>query len=172
MLNSTLYIVYNPTLANPRNRDLKTNEGNLTKKERRERIEAAQYLLASIFASQKALRALAPEYNWSGLGNLLGDFGELIAIEHYDLEKAPSGASGYDAFTKERKTVQIKANYAAKQIGFRGEADLLLVIGVSEDGSWREIYFGDFIRVKEASRYSARDNKHMIAISKLKSVTT
>ena len=56
------------------------------------------------------------------------------------------------------------------QIGFRGDADLLLVIGVKEDGTWEEIYFGDFNPVKEQSRYSKRDNKHMIAISKLKNI--
>lgn len=56
-----------------------------------EKIVAVQAILASIFASQKALKALAPDYKWAGLGNLLGDFGELIAIEHYKLKKAPTG---------------------------------------------------------------------------------
>ena len=124
-------------------------------------------MLASIFTAQKALKALAPEYRWSGLGNLLGDFGECVAIDYYNLEKAPSGSTSYDAKTTSGQTVQIKTNYAANQIGFRGEADLLLVIGVKEDGSWQELYFGDYSLVKAHSRYSARDNKHMIAISKL-----
>jgi len=78
-----------------------------------ERIKAIQHLLSSIFASQRALRTLAPEYRWSGLGNLLGDFGELIAINHYDLEKAPPGSDGYDAITEDGKKVQIKTNHAA-----------------------------------------------------------
>lgn len=137
-----------------------------------EKTIAAQAILASIFASQKALKALAPEYKWAGLGNLLGDFGELIAIEHYGLEKAPSGSSGYDATTPEGETVQIKTNFAANQIGFRGEADLLLVVGVSEDGSWQELYYGPFSSVQERARYSARDNKSMIAISKLCAIET
>ncbi len=135
--------------------------------ERTTRIASIQYILASIFAAQKALRTLAPEFNWSGLGNLLGDFGELVAIEHYGLVKAPSGSDGYDAKTSDGKTVQIKTNYAAKQIGFRGKSDLILVIGVNDDGTWQEIYFGSFTLVQEASRFSSRDNKNMIAISKL-----
>ncbi len=137
-----------------------------------DKIEAVQHMLASIFTSQKALRALAPEFNWSGLGNLLGDFGEYVAINYYGLTKAPGGSSGYDATTADGKTVQIKTNHAAKQIGFRGDADLLLVLGVKTDGTWSEIYYGNFALVKSASRYSARDNKHMIAISKLKSFET
>lgn len=60
---------------------------------RRERIAAAQAILASIFASQRALKSLAPEYRWQGLGNLLGDFGELIATDHYGLTKALQGAA-------------------------------------------------------------------------------
>ena len=136
----------------------------------KERITAAQAILASIFASQKALRALAPEYNWSGLGNLLGDFGELLATDHYKLQKAPSGSGDYDARTTEGLTVQIKTNFAASQIGFRGKADLLLVLGIHENGSWEEIYFGTYGPVLDNARFSARDNKHMIAVSKLRAL--
>ncbi len=139
--------------------------------EKHERIVSIQHILSSIFASQKALQALAPEFRWSGLGNLLGDFGELVAIDHYGLNKAQSGSGNYDASTRDGKSVQIKTNHAANQIGFRGSADLLLVIGVNEDGSWEEIYYGDFEIVKKESRFSERDNKQMIAISKLKSLS-
>ena len=136
----------------------------------RDRIAAAQHILAGIFASQKALKALAPEYSWAGLGNLLGDFGELVATDKYNLEKAPAGSGNFDGKTSSGQSVQIKTNYAANQIGFRGDADLLLVIGVQEDGSWEEIYFGEFEPVKAQARHSARDNKSMIAISKLRAL--
>jgi hypothetical protein len=137
-----------------------------------ERIQSIQHILASIFASQKALKALAPEFNWAGLGNLLGDFGELVAIDHYGFEKAPAGSDGYDAIAPDGRTIQIKTNYAAKQIGFRGVADMLLVIGVSDDGTWEEVFYGPFAPVKDAARFSARDNKHMIALTKLKQLVT
>ena len=133
-----------------------------------EKIEAAKGIIASIYASQRALISLAPDYKWAGLGNLLGDFGELVATHHYQLEKAPSGSNGFDAFTKERMKVQIKANHASGQIGFRGNADLMLVIHVEENGSWNEVYFGSFDTVEKNSTYSARDRKRMIGISKLK----
>lgn len=132
------------------------------------KLEAASHLIASIFTIQKALKALDPDHNYSGIGNLLGDFGEFIAVNNYGLLKAPSGASSYDAINSKGKKIQIKTCFAASQIGFRGEADLLLVIGVKEGGEWEEIYFGDFAPVKKEARYSARDNKHMIPVSKLK----
>lgn len=133
-------------------------------------LAAVRHIMATLFSAQNALRALAPEFRWAGLGNLLGDYGEYVAIEAYGLTKAPAGSDGYDATTSDGETVQIKANHAASQIGFRGEADLLLVVRVEADGDWSEVYYGSFSDVKAIARYSARDNKHMVAISKLKAL--
>lgn len=134
------------------------------------KAEAVKGIISSLFASQRALRALAPEYKWAGLGNLLGDFGEFIAMSRYGLTKASAGSNGYDCTTAEGKSVQVKTNHAASQIGFRGKADLMLVLHVLTTGEWEEVYFGPFGLVEAASRYSARDNKKMIAISKLRAM--
>ena len=133
-----------------------------------EKSEAIRHIIATIFSAQNALRSLAPEFKWTGLGNLLGDFGECVAIEHYGLTKADSGSSGFDAINKDGQTIQIKANYSSKSIGIRGEADLLLVIKVKVDGSWEELYFGDFKKALSIANFSARDNKHSISITALK----
>jgi hypothetical protein len=47
---------------------------------------------------------------------------------------------------------------------------MLLVISVKQDGSWEQIYYGAFIPVKEQARFSARDNKRMIAVTRLKAM--
>jgi hypothetical protein len=132
------------------------------------KIEAIKGVMASLFASQRTLKALAPDFKWAGLGNLLGDYGEFIAVSSYNLTKAPSGSSGYDAITQDGKTVQVKTNYAATQIGFRGDADLLLCLKVKDNGDWEEIYYGSFSEIKNHARFSARDNKHMVPISLLR----
>jgi len=124
-------------------------------------------VLASLFASQRTLKSLAPQFKWAGLGNLLGDYGEFIATEVYGLQQASRGANGYDALTPEGKKVQVKTNFAASQIGFRGEADMLLCLKIDVTGDWTEIYYGDFALLKSVARYSARDNKHMVAVSAL-----
>jgi len=134
------------------------------------KIAAMKGVMASLFASQRTLKALAPEFKWAGLGNLLGDYGEFIAIEAYNLKKASAGSNGFDAITTDGKSVQIKTNYAANQIGFRGDADLLLCLKIREDGEWDEVYFGPFAPIKDRARYSARDNKHMVPISLLKNL--
>lgn len=133
-----------------------------------QKLAAIKGVMASLFASQRALRALAPEYKWAGLGNLLGDFGEFVAVEKYGLQKASGGSDGFDARTADGRTVQVKANHSATQIGFRGDADLLLVLHVDAEGEFEEVYFGPFAPVKQASRHSARDNKQMIAVTKLR----
>jgi len=127
-----------------------------------------QGIFAKIFAAQLVLQRLAPEFQWTGLGNMLGDFGELLAIRHYGLVKAPAGASGYDAKRPDDKTVQIKTVYAASQIGFRGLADYLLVIKVASDGSWEELYYDKLSLVLPLTKYSKRDNKQVITLEQLK----
>ena len=130
-------------------------------------INAVKHIIATVFSAQNALRELAPDFKWAGMGNLLGDYGEYVCIENYNLTKAPAGSNGFDATTEDGKTVQIKTNHAASTIGFRGDADLMLVIYVGDDGEFEELYFGDFEKVKDKSNYSARDNKQSITISKL-----
>jgi hypothetical protein len=132
------------------------------------KAEEIRKIFETIFASQQTLRELAPEFKWTGLGNLLGDYGEFLALDKYNLTKARSGSGDYDALTKEGNTVQVKANFSAKQIGFRGEADLLLVLAINSLGSFEEIYFGSFERIRKIATYSTRDSKWMISVNRLK----
>lgn len=131
-------------------------------------VEAVKHVMATIFSAQNALRELAPEFRWSGMGNILGDYGELIAISEYNLIKAPPGSEGFDAVTADGRTVQIKANHSSSTIGFRGSADLLLVLRVEADGTASKLYFGPFEQALGVASYSSRDNKHTLSISKLK----
>ena len=133
-------------------------------------VKAIRHIMQTLFSLQKALQDLAPEYNWAGLGNLLGDYGEFLAVKVYKLEKAPRGSAGFDATNDKGQTVQVKTNHSAKMVGYRGEADIMLVLHIDSVGNWEEIYYGDFQKIKENSNYSSRDNKHTITISKLKKI--
>jgi hypothetical protein len=55
-------------------------------------IDAVKHIMATLFSAQNALRSIAAEFKWAGLGNLLGDYGEYVAIRHYGLTKAPPGS--------------------------------------------------------------------------------
>lgn len=130
-------------------------------------VEAVREIFASIFRSQNAMKALVPQFGWRGMGNMLGDFGEFMVLNHLELKKAPTGMRDYDAMTKDGKTVQIKTVFVSSTIGLRGTADLLLVIRVNSDGEWKIIYYGDYEKVKSSARYGKRDNKHAITVKKL-----
>lgn len=127
--------------------------------------------MATLFRAQNALISLAHEFRWAGMGNLLEDYGEFVAVAHYGLTKAGGGAARIDAVTRDGRSVQVKARHAAGQIGFRGEADLMLVIKVCLDGSWEQVHFGDFAAVRAIARYSSRDNKHMAPVTKLRQLS-
>ena len=133
-------------------------------------LEAVRHIIATMFSAQNALRELAPEFKWAGMGNVLGDYGEFVCIEKYGLVKAPPGSDGFDATDSQGRTIQIKANHASSSVGFRGTADLLLVVHVSTTGHFEEVYFGEFSKVAESATYSARDNKHVISVSKLRKI--
>ena len=136
--------------------------------DKKQKFDAITNVLETIFTSQKILRTLSPEYSWTGLGNLLGDYGECQAIPMYNLTKAKAGTHSYDALTIDGKTVQIKANHAAKQVGFRGNSDLMLVLSVDEKGIISELYYGPFDLVLKHSYKSGRDNKRIVTVSKLR----
>ena len=130
-------------------------------------VKAIKRIMQKSFSLQKDLQDLAPQYKWAG-NNLLGDYGEFLAMSLYNLDKAPTGSSGYDATNEQDQTVQVKTNHAASMIGYRGEADLMLVLHIDSTASWEEVYYGDFSLVKENSGYSKRDSKHTITIAKLR----
>lgn len=130
-------------------------------------VEAVKQIFASIFRSQNALKALVPEFGWKGLGNMLGDFGEFMALNDLELVKAPTGMKDFDALDKHGRTVQIKTSYVGGTVSLRGSADLLLVVKVHSDGEWRIVYYGDYEKVKKSCSYGKRDNKYSITIKKL-----
>ena len=132
--------------------------------------EAVKHIVATIFSAQNALRDLAPQQRWAGMGNLLGDYGEFVALSNYNLKKGPAGADGYDATTNDGLKVQIKANHSSSSIGFRGEADLLLVLKIESSAEWKELYYGPFKPVKDKASYSKRDNKYTIPVAKLQQI--
>ncbi len=141
---------------------------NQSMKQETNQVEAVRHIIATLYSAQNALRSLAPDYKWAGLGNLLGDYGEFVAVHAFSLQKAKAGSDGFDATLPDGRTVQVKTNHAASQVGFRGTADLMLVLHVRDNGDYEVVYYGPFKPVIDASRRSERDNKNMIAISKLR----
>ena len=79
-----------------------------------------------IYSSLWSFRIFAQEYRWNWMGNVLGDYGECVAVARYGLGKARQARKGTTSPRKTARRFAIKANHASQSIGFRDEADLLL----------------------------------------------
>lgn len=145
-----------------------------SKKIENKELEKARLCMVRIFEAQKELRVLHSDYSWRGLGNTLGDYGELIGELAYGLKKANKGSKNHDAWYGKKK-VQIKTIMHSKQIGFRGdteEIDMVLVLRINKDDAlWEEVYWGSFDNFHaNGATFSTRDNKSMMSVSKLSKI--
>jgi len=107
-------------------------------------------------------------------GRLVGDIGEVIAAEHYDITLYPIGKKGYDAYTADNKQVQIKATFRDNltfPAGKNNIPEYYLGLKLLEDGSFEEIYNGPGNNIWELLK-GRKDptigNLHSISISTLK----
>lgn len=79
-------------------------------------------------------------------GKLIGDIGEAVACELFDLELSTSNDHGIDAYAKDGRSVQIKATATGGNPMFRPvekRADHLIFLGLNlKCGSGRVLYNG------------------------------
>ena len=100
-------------------------------------------------------------------GHLLGSLGEVIAAEHYGLTLLPNSYERHDAKDKQGRMVQIKATQINK-ISISSEPDYLIVIQLTPNGNWFEIYNGAGSRVWNSAGKMQKNGQRPISIAKLK----
>lgn len=141
----------------------------------------AQQYLRSVFEIQSKFQSLAPVYGWRGLGNLLGDFGEFMAVRHYGLKKSEKGQKNHDAFSLNGRTIQVKTCLHSTSVSYRSGLDDpkadLIVLKVNDLAEIEEVYAGPFSVIKAAiedagnkmsSPVSNTDKKSMLSVTALK----
>lgn len=74
-------------------------------------------------------------------GHLLGSIGEVLASHFYELRLLPNSSQSHDALAPDGRAVQIKATQASR-VALRSRPDHLLVLKISRDGCFEEIYNG------------------------------
>ena len=99
-------------------------------------------ILVSYLAAKDELVKIVPTFNWS---NLLGDYGEYIAINEFGLTQAEISKEGYDAKNKKGQTVQIKTIRTTNRSinHLKKGADHLLVFQIDNNGDYQKIYYGE-----------------------------
>ena len=118
------------------------------------------------------LKAEYPQKHFTLDGRLVGDLGEIIAEENYELTLYDTVKKDYDAIGNlDSKLIQIKTTMK-KAITYpkNFHPERLLAISLDEDGNFKELYNGETKPLIEyiESRTKNPDYKHlMITIGKL-----
>ena len=80
-------------------------------------------------------------------GRLVGDIGEMLAAQHFEMTLDETQRGGHDAIAEvneAKRDVQIKCRKASTLLGFTSVPDLLVIIGFAADwSSWKIVYNGE-----------------------------
>lgn len=135
---------------------------NLTEKSMAEIIQ-------NLFGTVFELENRYPGRKFSIDGHLLGSIGEVIVAEHYGLTLLKNSSEKHDAVDKRKRLVQIKATQI-NRIAISSEPDYLIVIQISPNGDWTEIYNGLGSRVWNNAGKMQKNGQRPISIAKLKTL--
>ena len=126
-------------------------------------------IIQDLFETVRELELRYPGRKFSIDGHLLGSLGEVIAAEHYGLTLLPNSYEKHDAKDKQGRMVQIKATQI-NRIALSSEPDYLIVIQITPDGNWSEIYNGAGSRVWNNAGKMQKNGQRPVSIAKLKSL--
>ena len=126
-------------------------------------------IIQDLFETVRELEQRYPGRKFSIDGHLLGSLGEVIAAEHYGLTLLPNSYEKHDAKDKQSRMVQIKATQI-NRIAISSEPDYLIVIQITPDGNWSEIYNGVGSRVWNNAGKMQKNGQRPISIAKLRAL--
>ena len=99
-------------------------------------------------------------------GHLVGSLTEIYAQEKYNLTLCKNQSKKYIDAYKDNKGIQIKGTQLEKDIILKGPTDILLVLKITDESNFEEIYNGDF---KSVWKLCNNKNEYKtIRVSKLK----
>lgn len=124
-------------------------------------------IIQDLFRTACELESRYPGRKFSIDGHLLGSIGEVIAAEYYGLTLLPNSSERHDAKDRQGRLIQIKATQIDR-ISISSEPDYLIVIQITSDGNWSEIYNGACSRVWNNAGKMQKNGQRPISIAKLK----
>ena len=98
-------------------------------------------IIRQLYGLVAELESTFPGRRFTPDGHLVGSIGEVLASHFYDLKLLRSSSQCHDALTQDSRAVQIKATQA-NRVALRSQPDHLLVLKISRNGSFEEIYNG------------------------------
>jgi hypothetical protein len=126
-----------------------------------------------LYIARNELRNAFPELAFTLDGKLIGDIGEAIAIADYGLIKLKEGSKLHDFKTADGRLVQVKTTQQHKAgtgvgLGLKKESfEHLIVIQLSEEGTYRILFDGPGRYVDEARRHRSSPSLTVSQLKKL-----
>lgn len=111
-------------------------------------------ILHRLYEARDELRQLHPDLKFTLDGNLVGDIGEAIAKDDFDLEPLPPGTKGHDFRAQDGRLVQVKTTQVKKGsvgLGLTMQTfEHLIVIQLTEGGDYGILYDGPGTLIDQA----------------------
>lgn len=123
--------------------------------------------IRQLYAITQELEHDYPGRKFTPDGHLVGSIGEVLASAHYGLTLLPNSSETHDAVAKDGRLVQIKATQT-KRIAISSEPEYLIVIKLSPDGSWEEIYNGPGSLAWNNAGNMQKNGQRPISLSRLR----
>ncbi len=124
-------------------------------------------LLRSVYEAVDELERMFPGRHFTPDGHMVGSIGEALAAYYYGVSLFTASARGHDGKVGNR-LVQVKATQT-RTISISSEPEVLLVLKIDRDGSFKEIYNGPGSLVWAMVSHKARpkNGQYQVALSKL-----
>lgn len=97
--------------------------------------------IRELFSITQELEKMYPSRKFTLDGHLVGSIGEVLVSDKYGLTLLPNSTETHDAVDFRGRLVQIKSTQTDR-ISISSEPQYLIVIQISSNGEWQEIYNG------------------------------
>ena len=131
-------------------------------------------LIRDLYKIVGQLEEAHPGRHFTPDGHLVGSLGEVFAAEEYGLELLEASHPVHDAKTRNgRRLVQIKTTQGNK-IGIGECPDFLIVLRLSQNGTFEEVYNGpggpvwDLVKGKKLPK----NGQHQISLNRLRGIAS
>jgi hypothetical protein len=125
-------------------------------------------LVQQLYSLVAELQDAFPGRRFTPDGHLLGSIGEVFASHFYKLNLLRGSFERHDAISEDGRAVQIKATQGDR-VALRSEPDYLLVLKLSRNGTFEEIYNGPgALPWKTCCNRRGSNGQHQISIATLR----
>lgn len=103
--------------------------------------KALKHLDAGVDMLRRAAAAKAPALKFTLDGRLIGDIGELLAVEHFGIVPQKKQEAGLDGIDPDGRQVEVKTT-RLDSIAFRKIAERVICIKIHGDDQWEILFDG------------------------------